>query len=388
MSHDPANIRSYRIAFLTSFDPSDERKLSGSSYHMLKALERKGCMVSILGPVKARNILKSRIARLTQSFKKPYHLGHSYLMASLYANAFKKKLRKQHFDCIFAPRSSTEIALLNTQIPIIYYSDTTFASLYNYYEWFSNFMRISVREGNSIEKAALDNSTLTVFSSEWAAASAIKDYNTDAGKISVVPMGPNLRRIPTGASVLKPKSNDACKLLFIGVEWERKGGQIAFDTLKALKEKGVKASLTILGCTPPPSCRDQDVHVIPRLDKSKPDQYQIFEELLSTHHFFILPTRAECFGVVFCEASAFGLPSITTDTGGIPSAVRNGINGYRLSLDAPASEYAERIAGIFNDYEKAYIPLSISSRKLFEEELNWDAFAAKMMALFEKVSIG
>ncbi len=380
--------KAYHIAFLTSFDPEDEGKLSGSSFHMLKALERQGCFVKILGPLKVRSLLKGPLARVSQSFKRPYNLGHSYLMAHLYANAFQKKLRGQHFDCIFAPRSSTEIALLKTSIPIVYYSDATFASLYNYYEWFSNFMRISEREGNRIEKAALNNSKYAVFSSEWAAQSAINDYGIDASKISVVPMGPNLRQIPPREQAMQPRGNDKCKLLFIGVEWERKGGQIAFDTMKALKKKGISASLTILGCTPPPGVQDADLHVVPKLNKAIPEEYAKFEELLSTHHFFILPTRAECFGVVFCEASAYGLPSITTDTGGIASAVRSGVNGYRLPLNATAAQYAERIAGLFSNYENQYLPLSISSRNIFEKELNWDAFAEKMVTLFEQASNG
>ncbi len=379
--------KTYRIAFLTSFDPGDERKLSGSSYYMLRALERQGCFVDKLGPLNVRKWLKGPLARLSQSFKRPYHLGHSYLMAYLYANALQDKLKKQHFDCIFAPRSSTEIALLNTPIPIIYYSDATFSSLYNYYEWFSNFMRISEREGNRIEKAALNNCTYAVFSSEWAAHSAINDYCIDASKVSIVPMGPNLRQIPGRELALQAREKDKCKLLFIGVEWERKGGQIAFDTMQALKAKGINASLTMVGCTPPPSVQDADLHVIPRLNKANPAEYEKFMELLSTHHFFILPTRAECFGVVFCEASAFGLPSITTDTGGIPSAVRNGVNGYRLHLTATGEEYAERIASLFSDYDNQYVPLCISSRNIFEKELNWDAFAVKMMVLFERASI-
>jgi glycosyltransferase involved in cell wall biosynthesis len=378
----------YHIAFLTSFDPGDERKLSGSSYYMLRALERQGCVVEKLGPLKVRKWLKGPLARLSQSFKRPYNLGHSYLMAYLYANALQDKLKEQHIDYIFAPRSSTEIALLKTSIPIVYYSDATFSALYNYYEWFSNFMRISEWEGNRIEKAALNRCTCAVFSSEWAATSAINDYHTDASKVSIVPMGPNLKQIPDRELALQPREKDKCKLLFIGVEWERKGGQIAFDTMQALKARGVNASLTIVGCTPPQAVQDNDLYVIPRLNKANPAEYEKFVELLSTHHFFILPTRAECFGVVFCEASAFGLPSITTDTGGIASAVRNGVNGYRLPLSATGEEYAELIADLFTDYDNTYVPLSISSRNIFEKELNWDAFAAKMMALFKQLRHG
>ena len=41
----------------------------------------------------------------------------------------------------------------------------------------------------------------------------------------------------------------------------------------------------------------------------------------------------------FCEASAFGIPSITRNTGGISNAVYNGINGYCLDENAKADDY-------------------------------------------------
>ncbi len=375
-----------RIAFLTSFDPFDESKLSGSVFHMLKAFERHGCDLFVAGPVNTRQFLSSAIAQTARHWKRAYNFGHSYYMAWRYRKAFANILKQQQVDCIFAPRSSTEIALLNTHVPIIYYSDTTFASLYNYYEWFSGFMRLSEWEGNRIEKAALHRSKYVVFSSQWAADSAIRDYGVEAEKVSVVPMGPNLRRIPLRDSVFPQKDNTLCKLLFIGVEWERKGGIIAYETLKRLKQKGIKASLTVCGCTPPGSVKDPDMHVIPYLNKKQADDYERFERLLRSHHFFILPTRAECFGVVFCEASAFGLPSLTTDTGGIPTAVRNDINGYRFPLKATAGEYADRIASLFLNYDGEYLSLCRSSRDLFESELNWDAFAVNLISLLNKAS--
>ena len=375
-----------RIALLTSFDPRDENKLSGSVYHMLGAIERNGCDVTILGPVPARQFLAGKLAQRFRQFRRAYNFEHGFFMAHRYAKEFSKRLREQPVDCIFAPRSSTEIALLKTKIPVVYYSDTTFAALYNYYPWFSNFMPLSEWEGNKIEKAALHRSQFAVFSSQWAADSAIREYGIDADRVSIVPMGPNLRKIPARSSVLRPKDPGECKLLFIGVEWERKGGQIAYDTYRLLKSKGIQASLTICGCTPPPYVKDAGVKVIPYLDKAQGQDYARFEDLLRSHHFFILPTRAECFGVVFCEASAFGLPSLATDTGGIPTAVRNGVNGYRFPLEAGAEVYADRIASLFKNYDTQYVPLCTSARDLFENELNWDAFAREMIALFKKAS--
>lgn len=49
----------------------------------------------------------------------------------------------------------------------------------------------------------------------------------------------------------------------------------------------------------------------------------------------------------FCEASAFGVPSIT-DTGGVSTNVINGVNGFALAPEAGAEAYAQKIRGYFS----------------------------------------
>ena len=372
----------YRILFLSSFDPRNRKKLSGVSYTILNTLEQYFEVVDVIGPVKCRRLLKSVFGRLSRMLTHKYNLDHSFLLSRLYAWSFSREIGQKQYDFIFAPRASTEIACLKTSVPIVYYSDTTFQSLYNYYEWFSDFLKISVWEGNRIEKRALNNAFFCIFTSEWAAQSAVEFYKISPEKISIIPFGPNLDKIPLASDVLIAKQNDVCRLLFLGVEWERKGGAIAFETFRELNRMGIPTTLTVCGCIPPEQFLDKGVTVIPYINKNNPDENSRFEDMMKAHHFLILPTRAECFGLVFAEASAFAIPSITTDTGGIGSAVKNGINGYRLSLNANGPEYAEIIAGIFIPFEK-YTNLCISTRNFFEEELSWDVFANKLKGILD-----
>jgi glycosyltransferase involved in cell wall biosynthesis len=93
--------------------------------------------------------------------------------------------------------------------------------------------------------------------------------------------------------------------------------------------------------------------------------------------FLLLPTRAECFGLVFCEAAAFGVPSVSADTGGVRGAVHEGKNGFLLPPDANGKIYAEKITELWND-RAAYLHLRESARNLFETTLNWDAWAMEV----------
>jgi glycosyltransferase involved in cell wall biosynthesis len=122
-------------------------------------------------------------------------------------------------------------------------------------------------------------------------------------------------------TALKYAPNAICKLLFIGVEWERKGGQIALDALHALQRSGIPAALTIVGCMPPGYATGHfgipALPSYPLLINTYAIEVSRLNDLLRNSDFLLLPTRAECAGIVFCEASAYGIPVITTLTGAL-----------------------------------------------------------------------
>ena len=147
---------------------------------------------------------------------------------------------------------------------------------------------------------------------------------------------------------------------------------------------GIDANLTVCGCVPPENFKHPKLTIIPFLDKNEAVQKIKFEDMLLRSDFLILPTRRECFGVAFCEASAFGLPSIAADTGGVSGVVMEGKNGFLLPLSATGEDYARVIAGIFSTPEK-YYSLSRQSRDLFDTALNWDKWAEGFKRAFLKI---
>lgn len=376
-------MKRYKIAFLSSVDPHDKTRLSGSLYYMLLSLQKYVGDVDVLGPVFLKPSWLGYVAKAGKLLKYTYNINHSFVYAHQYSRIFGRKLKGKDYDFIFAPRASTEIALLKTSIPIIYYSDTTFNAMYNYYSWFSNFSKLSVFEGNKTESKAIGNSAIAVFSSEWARNSAVDYYKTPHNKVHIVPFGPNVDYLPSVSEINYNKGSDVIKLLFIGVEWKRKGGQIAVDTLRELHKMGYNATLTVVGTIPPDKVDTEEITIIPFLNKNIKEESLQFSQILNSHHFLLLPTREECFGVVFCEASAYGLPSLTTDTGGIPTAVVNGENGFRFSLADNGKAYADKIVEYFSDYERKYIPLAKLSRRRYEEVLNWKSFGVAIKKIFE-----
>ena len=303
-------------------------------------------------------------------------------MARFAAKFFSKKLVEHKIDIIFAPCASTEFALLKTDLPIVYLSDTSFNQVRDYYGWWTDLSAYSIKESNKIEKMAMDKSKAIIYSSRWAADYAINYYNIDPNKINIIGFGANLET-PGQVSFIKDYNN-TITFLFLGVDWIRKGGDIALKTVEKLAEIGYNVKLLVCGCIPPVNSKVMEV--IPFLNKNNQEDNLKLQRLLTESHFLFLPTRADCTPIVFCEAAAYGLPIITTDTGGVTSIVENSVNGFTLPFKATVQDYVDTIKYLLNTPEKI-MAISISARTKYETELNWDVFGEKFQDLINSLQI-
>ncbi|PSP33920.1 MAG: hypothetical protein BRC57_12635 [Cyanobacteria bacterium QS_8_48_54] len=179
--------------------------------------------------------------------------------------------------------------------------------------------------------------------------------------------------------IIKSKYFSTCTLLFVGVDWYRKGGDTAFKTAKILNEQGIKTELHVAGCVPPFDVPGF-VTVHGHLSKKTEEGKKHLDRLFSESHFLILPSKAECYGVVFAEANSFGLPPLASNVGGISSVVRNGRNGQLFSLEQGAENYANYVKLLMFS-QKQYQNLALSSFKRYTERINWSSAGQKVKEL-------
>lgn len=369
-----------KIGFVTSDDPRNRRAWSGTLYRMLTAMEKQFATVDVLGPIPFSKyyslVLRLKNIQHKILYGKKFDRPHSKIRSKYYAKKVKQKITGKDYDILFAPAGSSKTAYLETNIPICHLSDTSYNQIKNYYNSFSNISSKSIEEANYIEQRALDNAAIQVFSSDWAAGYAKSYYK--ARNTKVVKFGANIDAPPSKNEIVKEYSGEI-KLLFLGVDWKRKGGDIVLETIDILSQKYDNFHLTVCGCVPPK--KHPKMTVIPFLDKNKEEDRAKFHQLLCDSHILFVPTRAEAYGIVFCEASAYGLTVVTTATGGVTSIIKDDINGYCLPQEAKPEEYAKKISTLFDNLDTLK-RLSISSRDRYDTELNWDVWAIKMRELF------
>jgi len=96
------------------------------------------------------------------------------------------------------------------------------------------------------------------------------------------------------------------------------------------------------------------------ISKNDEEGNRKISELISKSHFLLLPSVADCSPIVLSEANSFGVPCLTIDVGGIPTIIKNNINGKMFSINSFVEDCPNYITYLFNDYSE-YKQLSYSS---------------------------
>lgn len=370
------------IAFVSPENVCERKTWSGIPYYMIKAIQESWGDVGVF--YWEKNKLQDLIILLIKIaskifFRKNFDPMKSIFYSKMIGQQLSKKLGRKKYDIIVC-NGGFPIAYLETDTPIIICTDSAFGLLVNYYPN-RNYSKKLIQSGRIIEQRGYNKASLIVLASSWAADYARKNYSC-GNKIEVIPFGANIESAPDMSVIdYRLQNKDVCNLLFLGVDWKRKGGDIVIKTLNILKKRGMNVHLTICGCNPKIS--NDDITIVPFVDKNSKEGLEQFKELLTKSHFMFVPSRAECYGVVFAEASAYGMPVISTNTGGVSAVVENTRNGYLLPLSATDYNYANIIQSIYLN-ESKYRDLCLSARKKYEETLNWKSFIKSLMELFDK----
>jgi glycosyltransferase involved in cell wall biosynthesis len=98
-----------------------------------------------------------------------------------------------------------------------------------------------------------------------------------------------------------------------------------------------------------------------------------------------LPTKAEASAIVFCEATAFGVPIVTYDTGGTAEYVKKGINGLCLHRDSGAADFASAIRTLLD--ARTYESLALRAFDEYRTRLNWGVSVKEIISICRTVAM-
>jgi glycosyltransferase involved in cell wall biosynthesis len=378
-----------KLVYATDINAANIHNWSGLSWYYRKMLEDAGCEVTTIDkgdmphpPLPQR--IKKYLVHLTSD--KHYSLRFSTAVSQYYAQRIQRRLAPG--SVVLSP-NTVILAYLKKNLKKVLYADATFDSLMHLYPKYKQLTTQCQRDGEAIDQQAVANADLLIYTSQWAADSAVNHYGADPAKIALVPFGANLDKLPPVEEVKQHIAarmrNRPINLLFLGIDWVRKGGDYAVQVASRLNELGFPTTLHIVGAVNLPTHINQPFVVNHGfISKATSEGQQQLGALLSTSHFLMLPTLADCTPVACSEANAFGVPCITSDVGGLTSIVKNEVNGHTFAHRNFADDAVRYIVSLMST-SHAYKELCCSSHDQYTTELNWNSVGRRIVQLINEI---
>ncbi len=217
----------------------------------------------------------------------------------------------------------------------------------------------------ALEKTIYQNAAINFTKSNHVARSLIEQYSCPPDKVVCAYAGSNVK---AKNIITDDKNYENRHILFIGIDWQRKGGPQLIEAFKSVLNVYPDARLTIVGCSPKlsiPNCR-----VVGRVSL---DAVAKFYEQASI---FCVPTILEPFGIVFIEALMHKLPVVATNIGALPDFIHNEENGY-LVEPYDIEKLAEVLIHLLGDPQKCKT-FGEKGHDIVSERYDWENVAALM----------
>ncbi|MBK9249841.1 MAG: hypothetical protein IPM69_17495 [Ignavibacteria bacterium] len=168
-----------KIAYVSTFDARFENSWSGTGYHIAKALENQGAEICYVGPLAEKNALYYKAKQLFyREILKKRHIRQAEPAILKYnAEQISKQIQNFKPDIVLGIWSYP-ISHLKCTAPIAFIADATFPIIKDFYQDYTNLSTKTIQNSFAMERAALENCAAVLYSSQWAAQSAIHDYGT------------------------------------------------------------------------------------------------------------------------------------------------------------------------------------------------------------------
>lgn len=152
--------------------------------------------------------------------------------------------------------------------------------------------------------------------SDWAARSLAEDYGIARDRIAVVGVGANVH------GPVPERDWSVPRYLFVGFDWERKGGAAVVAAFREVRAALPEATLELIG--PPRGLEEPGVTERGTLDMRTEAGREALLDAYRRSTCFVMPSRFEPFAIAHTEAGLAGLPAIGTTVGGARDAVGPG----------------------------------------------------------------
>jgi glycosyltransferase involved in cell wall biosynthesis len=138
------------------------------------------------------------------------------------------------------------------------------------------------------------------------------------------------------------------EILFVGHPFYLKGVDLLIEAFKRVSERFPDWRLKILGWFPDPRAAEQAIAGHPRIELHPPVEHREVARHMGRCGIFVLPSRTEAMGRVLIEAMACRKPRIGSRVGGIPTVIRDEVDGLLFESE-DVEGLARQLARLMED---------------------------------------
>lgn len=229
-------------------------------------------------------------------------------------------------------------------------------------------------EAIEAQRSIFENCDSIFAASSWVKQSIVADYGIDQDRVFVTGLGASVSG-DVDIDSKRPNFN----ILFMGRDWQVKGGQMALEAFKRVNERIPESRLTIIGCLP--TISHPNVKVLGRLDKEHPRQMRTMADAFRNATVLCVPSAFDAFGFCYLEAQYYGVVPVTLTGQGRSESVRDGLTGVLVAERSPEA-LSEAILELLHNPDKTR-EMSIAGYKFCREHYMWDRVAEKIVRVVE-----
>jgi glycosyltransferase involved in cell wall biosynthesis len=289
--------------------------------------------------------------------------------------------RRGKLDALFVHTQvpATLIPDVLRRVPSVVSLDATpkqYDELGGHYGHSTNGERVE-RAKRRLHQSCFERADRLVTWARWTKDSLVDDYGVSPDKILVIPPGVDRERWNSGG--LHPDGDDeATRILFVGADFSRKGGNTLVAAVRQLRRAGVAVELDVVTRDSIPPERGINVHL--GLAPNSPPLIALYRRA----DIFCLPTLGDCLPMVLSEAAAAGLPLVSTDVGAIREIVRPDTTG----LLVPPGDDIALAAALDRLLADSALRRSLgeNARRLVDEEFDAAKNASRLVDLLSDVA--
>lgn len=229
-----------------------------------------------------------------------------------------------------------------------------------------------VRQALDDERRLYDRVDVLMTMSEWLARSFVESFDQDPAKVVSVGAGANFTELPP-----RPRRDySRPRILFVGKEFERKGGPQLLDAFRALHAERPDAELWVVS-EHKPDDPVPGVRFFGRIRRDTPAGEEQIQQLYREATAFALPSVYEPFGIAILEAMSWCLPCLGSSRCAIPEMIEEGETGVLVDPEDPQN-LLDGLRCLVEDPGRME-RMGAAGRSRFEQRFTWDAVASRML---------